>query len=64
MKNLFTDSERKEILDELRKCNEDDDTEMAHVRADEILCSIILNKFGIGSNEIIAAYRSIGKWYA
>jgi hypothetical protein len=49
---------RDEALAELRKLAADDDTEMAHIRADQILVELF------DDAEIIEAYNAIEKWYA
>ena len=45
----------------LTRINEVCDQEMAHVYADEILCTLLRN---MGHNDIVDAYDNIGKWYA
>lgn len=48
-------------LEELIKLRYNSDTEVAHVRADNLLCDILEQ---LGEDEILKAYRSIEKWYA
>ena len=48
-------------VDLLVRINEVCDTEMAHIRADEVLCTLLRN---MGYNDIVDAYDNIGKWYA
>lgn len=38
-----------------------DDTEMAHSNADEILCTLLEE---LGHAEVVAEYRKVSKWYA
>ena len=45
----------------LKELSEQYDPEIAHEKADEILCEILLD---LGFVEIVKAYSEIGKWYA
>lgn len=47
-------------LEELIKLRSNPDTEVAHVRADDLLCDILEQ---IGEDEIVSAYRIIRKRY-
>ena len=38
-----------------------DDTESAHVAADELLCDLLSSLWYV---ELVAAYRRVPKWYA
>ena len=38
-----------------------EDFEYGHIEADEILCKILLE---LGYDEIVEAYRKVGKWYS
>ena len=53
--------DKEKYINELKELSEDDDTEMAHVVADTILCSILTE---LGYGEIVEEYDKIGKWYA
>lgn len=48
-------------LEQLKNLKNDDDTEVAHYRADEILKDILTK---LGYDEIVMAYKEISKWYA
>lgn len=50
-----------EELETLRKLVDDKDTEVAHIKADDILCRILLD---LGYDEIVEAYDAVDKWYA
>ena len=56
MKNLYEDS-----LKRLKELQEYTDYEMAHGEADGILEEILIEE---GYEEIVEAYREVGKWYA
>ena len=48
-------------VDILTRINEVCDQEMAHIHADEVLCTLLRN---MGHNDIVNAYNNICKWYA
>lgn len=48
-------------LEELIKLRYNSDTEVAHVRADNLLCDILEQ---LGEDAIVKAFRSLEKWYA
>lgn len=48
-------------VDILTRINKICDTEMAHVYADRVLCTLLRN---MGHNDIVDAYDNIGKWYS
>lgn len=48
-------------VDLLVRINEVCDTEMAHIRADEVLYTLLRN---MGHDDIVDAYDNIEKWYA
>lgn len=52
---------REEALEELKVIAKDTDTEVAHVDADDVLCQLLSD---LGYNDVVMAYRQIGKWYA
>lgn len=45
----------------LKEQQDSHDTEIAHSRADDILCDILTE---LGYNDIVEEYHKIGKWYA
>jgi hypothetical protein len=55
---------KEEALDELEQMLGDHrnrDTEIDHIRADEILCEMLCQ---CGMSEIVEAFRLVDKWYA
>lgn len=48
-------------LEELIKLRYNSDTEVAHVRADNLLCDILEQ---LGEDAIVKAFHDIKKWYA
>lgn len=48
-------------LEELIKLRYNSDTEVAHVRADDLLCDILEQ---LGEDAIVKAFHDIKKWYA
>jgi len=38
----------------------EDDPEMTHIKADEILCSLLIEK---GETEVVKLFRQVKKWY-
>lgn len=46
---------------EAAKSIEDADREVAHIRADEALCELLL---ALGYSDVVDAFEDIGKWYA
>lgn len=49
------------VIEELKKCEENKDTEMAHIRADALLLGLIET---LGFKEVCEAYHKVTKWYA
>lgn len=47
--------------DKLKKLADNNDTEVAHSEADDILCNILL-EFGL--DETVDLWKKINKWYA
>jgi len=47
-----------EILKEEQKCS---DKEMAHSRADDVLCDLLKS---LGHGDVVKEYKKIDKWYA
>lgn len=52
---------KEEALAKLLECQKNDDTEMAHSDADDVLC-VLLNEFGYG--DVVAEYHKVSKWFA
>lgn len=49
------------FIEELKKCEENEDTEMAHIRADALLLGLLET---LGFKEVCEAYLKVNKWYA
>jgi hypothetical protein len=51
------------VISELKRLQgkSDTDTEMAHCDADDLLCRFL---GALGYDEMVTAFKSIGKWYA
>lgn len=49
------------IIEELKKCEENKDTEKAHIRADGLLLGLLET---LGFKEVCEAYHKVKKWYA
>lgn len=58
----LSDQEKNIFLKRLLKETTNDDIEIAHSNADDVLCEI-LQKIG-GFDEILKAYKAVKKWYA
>jgi hypothetical protein len=43
------------------KVDYNDDTELAHVEADKVLCELLT---ALGHGDVVTEYNTIGKWYA
>jgi len=52
---------KEEALVKLVECQENDDTEMAHSDADDVLCAL-LDELGYG--DVVAEYHKVSKWFA
>ena len=48
-------------VSELNELSTSKDTEMAHARADEILCEFLND---LGYSDVVKAYETIDKWFA
>jgi hypothetical protein len=57
----MTDKDKQRLLEELKELEYDGDEEQAHVRADNILCEILLDR---GDVDFVDAFNRITKWYA
>ena len=51
----------KDVLERLKRLEDEMDTEEAHVQADELLCAFLRD---LGYASIVDAYEDIYKWYA
>lgn len=52
---------REDALNDLAKLARSNDTEGAHIDADDILCELLLE---LGYNDVVEAYNLVDKWYA
>ena len=52
---------KEEAIAELNLIRQNDDTEVAHVDADDVLCQLLMS---LGYEDVVTAYHDIGKWYA
>ena len=52
---------KEEALAELIACQQNDDTEIAHSDADDVLCAL-LDELGYG--EVVVEYNKVSKWFA
>ena len=52
---------KEEAIAELNLIRQSDDTEVAHVDADDVLCQLLMS---LGYEDVVTAYHDIGKWYA
>lgn len=52
---------KEEAIEELNLIRQSDDTEVAHVDADAVLCQLLMS---LGYEDVVTAYHDIGKWYA
>ena len=52
---------KEEAIAELNLIRQSDDTEVAHVDADDVLCQLLMS---LGYEDVVTAYHNIGKWYA
>lgn len=59
----MTEERKKNYIAMLKSTREvfEDDTEMAHIQADEIICAVLDE---LGCDEIVDEYNKIYKWYA
>jgi hypothetical protein len=60
-RSSMTDKDKQRLLEELKELEYDGDEEQAHVRADNILCEILLDR---GDVDFVDAFNRITKWYA
>lgn len=52
---------RQGYIDRLKALQQDEDTESAHFRADDLLCMLLIQ---LGYGDVVAEYVDIEKWYA
>jgi|TARA_R110000803_G_scaffold110244_1_gene178632 hypothetical protein len=52
---------KEQVLQRLKECAADDDTEMAHVAADTALCEFLI---ALGHEDVVDAYNDVDKWFA
>ena len=52
---------REEAIAELVKCQNNRDTEAAHVIADDVLCKLL---DALGYSDVVAEYAKVDKWCA
>ena len=52
---------REEAINELKQWQAHDDEEMEHIRADEILCELLIS---LGYQDVVDEWKKVGKWYA
>ncbi len=53
--------DRKAAISRLKAHQESGDTESAHIRADEILCELLV---ALGYGDVVDEFQKISKWYA
>ena len=53
--------EAQAAIEMLKAQQENDDTEVAHANADDILCTLLEE---LGYADVVAEYRKVSKWYA
>lgn len=52
---------KEEALAKLAECQKNDDTEMAHSDADDVLCALLET---LGYGDVVAEYVKVDKWFA
>jgi len=53
--------DREEAINELKQWQAHDDTEIEHLRADEVLCDLLIS---LGYQDVVDEWKEVGKWYA
>ena len=53
--------EREEAIKNLKEIQKLGDKELAHIRADDVLCDFLND---LGYHDITKEYEKVGKWYA
>ena len=51
----------KEAIEKMKECVNNDDTEVAHINADAVLCDVLTQ---LGYKELVDLYEKVKKWYA
>jgi len=51
----------KESVEKMKECVNNNDIELAHVEADDILCDVLTK---LGYEELVDVYKNVKKWYA
>lgn len=51
---------REQALERLRECHTDDE-EIDHVRADRVLCELLVS---LGYGDVVEEYERVDKWYS
>ena len=52
---------REQAIEKLKELQGSDDTEIAHIDADDVLCKLLK---ALGFSDVVAEYEKIDKWYA
>ncbi len=52
---------KEQALKELAKCINNNDVEMAHSDADDVLCELLIS---LGYEDVVNEYNLVPKWYA
>ena len=52
---------REEAIEKLKDEQKNDDIEMAHVRADDVLCDLLRS---LGYGDVVEEYEKVEKWYS
>ena len=52
---------REDAIEKLKAEQESGDTEMAHSRADDVLCDLLIS---LGYKDVVAEYLEVDKWFA
>jgi hypothetical protein len=58
---MLTKEQKDEFIKELKELSNDNDIEISHITADNILCKILSL---LDCDEIVEEYDKISKWYA
>lgn len=53
--------DREEAIKRLRECQQNDDIEIRHIEADEILCELLTS---LGYSDVVQEWNNLDKWYA
>jgi hypothetical protein len=57
----ITQADKTKLFEELKELEFAGDPESTHMRADEILCEILMDH---GDEDFVAAFKRVEKWYA